>query len=161
VYPSYSGVNLCAHLRYGSVAGHGSISLTETSPIQSFDEPISLDEIKSYLRVPTRSPVDDDEDGELAALITAAREQAEILQGRDLVRKQWDLSFDYWPPCEIELRDPLVSVDLVQYRNSSGVYTTLAEMSITLWTRQNVPASSRRCTTPHGRRSRPGHHPRS
>lgn len=106
---------------------YGSLNLTVASPPQSFTEPLTLSEVKSYLKVPERSPMDEDEDNELLALISGAREQAEIMQGRDLVRKQWDLSHDHWPCHRIELRDPLISVDLVQRKDSSGVTTTLTE----------------------------------
>lgn len=106
---------------YGALVSYGSANLTETSPPQSFTEPLTLAEVKSYLKIPVRSPVDPDEDSVLAQLITAAREQGEIAQNKDLVRKQIDLSFDYWPSYRVELGAPLVSVDLVQYTDSAGV----------------------------------------
>ena len=112
---------------YGSFGAYGSLNLTETSPQQSWTEPLSLDEVKSYLKVPFRSPVDTDEDAELEQLITAAREQAEILQSRDLVQKQWDLAYDYWPSYRVELGAPLISVDLVQYRDNNGDLTQMTE----------------------------------
>jgi uncharacterized phiE125 gp8 family phage protein len=104
---------------------YGSLNLTVTSPVQSFDEPITLEQAKQYLELPERDPADSEEDDQIELFIKAARNIAEIEQGRDLVRKQWDLSFDYFPCHEIPLRDPLVSVDLVKYRNSVGNYTTL------------------------------------
>jgi hypothetical protein len=57
----------------------------------------------------------------------AARQQAEIAQGRDLVPKQYDLSFDYWTGYHLELGSPLVSVDLVQYKDQAGTVTTMVE----------------------------------
>lgn len=110
---------------YGS--SYGSISLTETSPAQDFTEPITLAEMKEYLKVPPRSPAIEAEDDEINAMISAAREVAEILQGRDLVRKQYDLVTDYFGSYHVQLRDPLVSVDLVRYRDSDGAYTNLAD----------------------------------
>jgi len=112
---------------YGALVTYGSISLTETSPSQSFNESLTLDEVKDYLKIPVRSPADQAEDDTLTALIIAAREQAEILQNCDLVRKQWDVAYDYWPAYRVELRNPLVSVDLVKYRDSDGNYTTMAQ----------------------------------
>jgi len=106
---------------------HGSLNLTVSSPAQSFVEPLIFSEVKSYLGIPERSPADLYEDDAIESLIIAAREQAEILQGRDLVRKQWDLSLDCFPGGAIELRDPLASVDLIQYRDSTGVYASLVE----------------------------------
>jgi uncharacterized phiE125 gp8 family phage protein len=104
---------------------YGSLRLTEASPPQAIDEPLTLDEVKKYLRLPERSPVDQDEDDEILGLISAARDIAEIHQQRDLVRKQWDLHFDYWPSYRISLRSPLHSVDLVQYKDSDGNVTPL------------------------------------
>lgn len=101
-----------------------SLNLTVTSPPQSFDEPITLTEIKKYLNLPERSPADTDEDALLSSLIAAAREEAEREQGRDLCVKQYDLTLDYFP-CVIETRDRLVSVDLVQYTDSTGTETEL------------------------------------
>lgn len=126
MYPTYGGLGYPSS-QYALPVPYGSIALTVTSPIQSFVEPISLDEIKSYLKVPYRNPPDDAEDADLTAFIIAAREQAEIFQGRDLVRKQWDLSFDYWMSARINLRDPLVSVDSVAYRDSTNTVTTLVQ----------------------------------
>src|SRR5450432_719100 len=42
-------------------------------------------------------------------------------------RKQFDLSLDYWFNYRIELRDPLASVDLFQYKDSNGAVTVMAE----------------------------------
>jgi uncharacterized phiE125 gp8 family phage protein len=122
VFPAAGGVGL-----YGALSGYGSLSLTESSPPQSFSEILTLAEVKSYLRLPDRSPADQAEDDELMSLIVAAREQAEILQGRDLIRKQFDLYLDYWFNYRIELRAPLASVDLFRYKDSSGAVTPLAE----------------------------------
>jgi uncharacterized phiE125 gp8 family phage protein len=83
--------------------------------------------VKAYLKVPERSPADTAEDDGILSLITAAREQAEILQGRDLVQKQFDLHHDYWPSYRMELRAPLISVDLVQYTDSNGQVWPLVE----------------------------------
>jgi uncharacterized phiE125 gp8 family phage protein len=121
-YGSYSNLGL-----YGALVTYGSLSLTETSPAQSFVEPFTLSQIKSYLKVPERSPADEAEDNDLTSFIIGARVQAEILQNRDLVVKQYDLSHDYWPNYYIELRDPLRSVDLVQYRDSNGEITAMVE----------------------------------
>lgn len=106
---------------------YGSAQLTETSPPQSFSEPLTLTEVKAWLNIEQASPPNDEDDELLLSLIPAAREVAEMFQGRDLVRKQIDLVFDHWPATMIELGAPLVSVDLIRYRDSSGSYTTLTE----------------------------------
>ena len=114
-------------LTWGILAPYGSYTLTETSPPQSFSEPLTLAEVKSYLTLPDRDPADPAEDYTLSGFISAAREVAEVCQGRDLVQKQWDLAYDYFWKYQFQLRDPLVTVDLVRYRDANGNYTTLAE----------------------------------
>jgi len=104
----------------------GTLRLTEGATPQVFTEPLELADIKNYLRI---DPEVNDDDYLITVLISGAREQAEILQGRDLVRKQYDLSYDYWPQYRVALRAPTVSVDLVQYKDLSGKVTTMAEGS--------------------------------
>jgi hypothetical protein len=105
---------------------YGTNNLTETSPEQSFDEPLALEEVKKYLELPERSPTDPMEDEQIDGFISAARDFAEFLQGRDLVRKQYDLSLDYFPCREIELGDPLISVDLFEYTDYNDITLALA-----------------------------------
>lgn len=102
----------------------GTLRLTETGPAQTFDEPLSLEDVKLNLRL---DDGDTDDDSLLCGYISAARAQAEILQNRDLVRKQWDLLYDYWPEYRIRLRASVASVDLVQYKDLSGKTTTMME----------------------------------
>lgn len=102
---------------------YGTLTLTEGDSPQEFTEPLEIDEVKSYLRLSTTFT---DDDTTLLTLISAAREQAEILQGRDLIRKQWDLSYDYWPEYRVRLRAPTVQVDLVQYKDLTGVTTRMS-----------------------------------
>lgn len=104
----------------------GSLNLTLTSPVQTFIEPMELAELQAWLGVPVLSPADTDSDALITALISAAREQAEVLQWRDLVTKQWTLTLESFAP-EIELRAPLISVETVKYKDSDGVETTLTE----------------------------------
>lgn len=104
---------------------HGTLTLTQTSPVQTFTEPLTLAEVQAYLGVPVLSPVDTESDTLIEAMISSAREVAEGLQGRDLVSKQYDLSLPYFYAPEINLRAPLASVDLVKYKDSDGVEHTL------------------------------------
>lgn len=106
---------------------NGTLTFTEASPAQSFSEVLTYAEVAGFLNLPVRNPPDVEEDALVTSFIQAAREQAEIMQARDLIQKQYDLNFDYWPGHEIELRTPLVSVDLVRYRDSDGDYVTLVE----------------------------------
>jgi len=103
------------------------LTLTATSPAQTFTEPVTLAQAKEFLRVPVLSPTDSAQDAEIESLITASREMAEGFQGRDLVGKQWDRTLDLFPGVEIELRRPLSTVDLVQYKDSDGATTALTE----------------------------------
>jgi hypothetical protein len=105
---------------------YGSLNLTNSSPQQSFIEPLEVDFVEDYLKIPARSE-QSFEDDQVGMWISGAREQAEILQGRDLVRKQWDLSMDFWPCYRLEMRTPTISVDLLQYKDSNGALTTMAE----------------------------------
>ena len=100
----------------------GSLNLTEGDTLQSFTEPMTVEEVKGYLRLDSGYT---DDDPLITSMISAARDQAEIFQNRDLVRKQWDLSYDYWPQYRIPLRAPTVSVDLVQYKDLTGAVTTM------------------------------------
>ena len=101
--------------------------LTLTGSPVTYTELLTASEVKEWLRVPDPSPADAAFDTEIDALIQAAREQAEYHQNRDLVPKQWDLLLDGFPGGSIELRQPLVSVDLVTYKDSDGTTTTLTE----------------------------------
>jgi uncharacterized phiE125 gp8 family phage protein len=105
---------------------HYGALLLSSSPQQTFAELLTLTETKAFLNLPERSPTDDAEDAMIEGFIIAAREQAEVMQNRDLVPKQYVLSLDYFP-AEIELRTPLVSVDLLRYRDSDGAWTNLTE----------------------------------
>ena len=102
----------------------GTLRLTDTDPAQTFTEPFELDEVKAFLRL---DGGDTSQDNILSGMIIAARDQAEILQNRDLVQKQWDLYYDYWPAYRVQLRAPCVSVDLVQYTDLTGAVTAMAK----------------------------------
>ncbi len=99
------------------------LKLTVTSPPQTFTEPFGVSEAKSWNEIPD---TDSTRDFDLATCVTAAREVAELRQGRDLVRKQYDLHMD-WIPCRIETRDNLSSVDLFTYRQSDGQTITMVQ----------------------------------
>jgi uncharacterized phiE125 gp8 family phage protein len=99
------------------------LTLTVTSPTQTYTEPVTLAEAKQFVEIPDS---DTTRDTLFAAYIVAARGVAELRQGRDLVEKQWDLTMDSIPAC-IECRDNIATVDLFRYRDSSGAYTTLTE----------------------------------
>jgi uncharacterized phiE125 gp8 family phage protein len=104
---------------------YGLLRLTETSPAQTFTEPLTVAEVQTYLNLPTYSPADTSLDTQLESFIRAARETAELYQGRDLVAKQWDLLLDEFPADEIVLRQDVSTVDLMQYTEDDSTTTTM------------------------------------
>lgn len=105
---------------------YGSIELTVASPPQSFVEPISLAQVRSWLGITETEPIDTEQDAMLNGFISAARNVAESEYGRHLVVKQFDLHLDSFSGAGIDLGQyPMQSVDLVQYTNSDGTVTAL------------------------------------
>jgi hypothetical protein len=121
---------------------YGERRLTNLSPAQSFTEPLTVADVKTFLRINYAV-----EDSLLATMITAARVVAEIEQHVDLVAKQYDLNLDLllgydsiagaaYPlrfnsiynlgaGYEIYLAYPLISVDLFEYTDNLGNVTVL------------------------------------
>lgn len=86
-------------------------------------EPVTVDEVKSHLRIDT-----DDEDVYLGLLISAARRYAETWLRRQLITATYKLRLDCFPCWEIEVpRPPFVSVTTLKYQNTANVETTLTE----------------------------------
>lgn len=102
---------------------YGTLQLVESSPY-SFDEPLSIEETKTLIKCQTAT---NDEDFLIQNYITAARDIAEILQNRDLVPKRWDLYLDGFCEYEIQLRNPLRTVELIEYTDSGNVTTELVD----------------------------------
>ena len=98
------------------------IKLTVTSPVQAFNEPLAIQEVKEQVSIPD---TDTTRDLLLLAYIIAAREVAEDCQQRDLVNKQWDLWQSDWAH-EIRLRQGVVSIDSFRYRREDGDYVSMA-----------------------------------
>jgi len=74
-------------------------------------EPVSVDELKTFLRLDGTS-----EDDLLTTFIKAARESAEPWLGRALIQQSLEFSMDWWPGQVVRLpRPPLLSV--------AGVFT--------------------------------------
>lgn len=126
---------------------YGEIQLTEASPPQTFTEPITVSEFKSFMRIPVLSPTDADEDAFILSAIAAGRQAVEIEVGFDIIEKQWDLHLDLllgydsiagaaYPlrfntvynlgaGYEIPLRYPLRSVDLFNTTDYQGTVAAL------------------------------------
>jgi len=84
-------------------------------------EPVTLEEVKTHLRVET-----DDHDGALTQLIPAARQYVETITGRAFITQTWKLYADRFL-YEFRIpRPPLQSVTGVQYKDASEALQTLA-----------------------------------
>lgn len=105
----------------------GTMTLLDSSPAGGFTEPLTVAQVRARLQIPDRSPEDSDETAWLEALISAARDVAEVHQKRDLVRKHWELRLNDFGETQIDLRSPLVAVTSVTYRDSDGVTHALVE----------------------------------
>ena len=82
-------------------------------------EPVSLDEVKAYLRIDGT-----DDDALLTRLIEAARERAEEYTRRAFITQEWDAVYDDVTADYIELpRPPLISVTGVYYTTDAGEQT--------------------------------------
>jgi uncharacterized phiE125 gp8 family phage protein len=85
-------------------------------------EPISLAELKNYLRV--EHTVDD---VELTSVLTAARQAVERDTGRSLITQTWVLQLDQWPSWYLQLpKPPIASVASITYVDTDGVTQTWA-----------------------------------
>jgi len=83
------------------------------------EEPVSLDEVKTYLRIDGT-----DFDMLLAGLIRAAREYCENFQNRAFVTQTWELTLDDWPRFPLKLpKPPLQSVSSFIYTDKDGAAT--------------------------------------
>lgn len=85
------------------------------------EEPVSLEEAKSHLRL---EGVDDD--AYVAVLIAAARRRCEAYQSRAYITQTWDLYLDGFPAGDIRIPiAPLESVVSVKYKDTAGSMQTL------------------------------------
>lgn len=114
------------------------MSFSLTRLVAPTREPLTLDEVKEYLRI-----IDTSQDNVVTMLITAARTQAEQYLRRALLPQQWRLTLDRFPGSwpytygygqvqspkrEIHLPIcPLISVDSIEYPDPS----TLAPVALT------------------------------
>lgn len=89
------------------------------------EEPVTLSEVKEYLRM------DDDEtafDGVLMGLIVAAREYCETFQNRAFVTQTWEMSFDGYPTMPLRLpKAPLQDIVSVTYTDRTGAASVWPE----------------------------------
>lgn len=95
----------------------GTISVTQ----EPRAEPVSVAEAKVHLRVPTA-----DDDALIGVLISAARGRTEAILGRPLVLQSIEQALDAFCEEVAIVRCPVLKFGSVQYRDSAGVYQTLA-----------------------------------
>lgn len=84
-------------------------------------EPVSLTEVKAYLRIDGA-----EYDDLLAPLVKAAREYCEAFQNRAYVTRTMELTIDVFPDSPLALpRPPLQSVVSIMYTDADGAETVL------------------------------------
>lgn len=96
-------------------------------------EPLEVDEVKRFLRIPDSYTADDEQ---IEGLITAAREQLEGDTGRQFITATWDYTLDSFPcrdrePIKLP-RPPLQTVTSVTYLDSAGVSQVWANTDYTV-----------------------------
>jgi uncharacterized phiE125 gp8 family phage protein len=95
---------------------------------QPSEEPVSLIEAKLHLRVDF-----DEDDTLIASLISAARQAAETLTGRQFVNARWKLVLDGFPPCAIALaKCPVQSVVAINYLDMNSSVQTMPASTYTV-----------------------------
>lgn len=98
------------------------MALTLSQTTVPTSEPITVDDVKSYLRIDHH-----DEDILLSTLIATAREDVERFLRRQIMTATWKLYLDDWPSGQT-IRPPyppLQSVTSIAYTDSDGVSQTL------------------------------------
>jgi uncharacterized phiE125 gp8 family phage protein len=87
-------------------------------------EPITLAEMKAYLRV---DEDDAAQDGLISGLIKAARLTIEAASRRILIEQSWRVVLDRWPRDRVVLLPlaPLIAVDAIRIADASGSATDL------------------------------------
>ena len=90
-------------------------------------EPLDLADVKSHIKFDTS-----DEDTDIAAYLTAARERAEDIAGISILLTEYELTLDAFAD-EIELHNaPVIDIVSVNYVDSDGNTQTLASTVYTL-----------------------------
>jgi len=92
-------------------------------------EPVTLAEMKAYLRVD-----DDDEaqDAVIAGLVRAARLVVEAASRRVLIEQSWRVVLDRWPPAGVVLLplSPLIAVESIKVFAAAGAAAEIAPAAI-------------------------------
>jgi uncharacterized phiE125 gp8 family phage protein len=84
-------------------------------------EPVTVDDVRLFGRMP-----DDVDDEAIEPLIASARKAAEEYQGRAYITQTWELVFDSFPACPIQIpKPPLLTLVSVQVTDITGSLTTM------------------------------------
>jgi len=90
-------------------------------------EPVTVEEMRNHVKA-----VDPLEDDWIRSAIRGARQLVEQHTRRQLITKQWGVSYDHFPYAAGSINlplPPLQSVDAVEYRASDGTWTTSIDTS--------------------------------
>ncbi len=89
-------------------------------------EPVSLAEMKAYLRIDEDDAAQDDM---ISGLIKAARLMIEAVSRRILIEQRWRVALDRWPRDGAILLplSPVIAVDAIRITGASGDVTELPE----------------------------------
>lgn len=91
-------------------------------------EPLTLEEVKSYLRFDEGLTADDEY---ISALITVAREYCEGFQNRAYITQTWQVSFPYWPDYTIDLPlGNLQRINSITYQGEQQEETSRSRLEI-------------------------------
>jgi uncharacterized phiE125 gp8 family phage protein len=99
-----------------------SYGLTNSTPATI--EPITIEEARKHVELPNGYTA---HDKHLLRFITAARQRAELITGRQIVTATWDLYLDHFPCFDEPIflpKPPLQSVTSIVYTSTAGVSTT-------------------------------------
>ncbi len=92
-------------------------------------EPITLAEMKAYLRVDDDDPA---QDSVIAGLVKAARLTVEGASRRVLIEQRWRVALDRWPQDRVVLLplSPLISVESIKVFDAKGAAASIAAGAI-------------------------------
>jgi uncharacterized phiE125 gp8 family phage protein len=86
-------------------------------------EPVTVAEVKLHTHIGS----DVSEDSLITTWIKTARQLAENYQRRAYIRQTWELSYDYFPNCPINIpRPPLINIEWVKYYGTDNTEYTHA-----------------------------------
>jgi len=86
-------------------------------------EPITLDEVKTFLRIDG-----DSENDSISIMISAARMAAEKYMRNSIISQKWKLSFDEITNCKVSLPyGPVTAIDSVNLISTSGESTEFSD----------------------------------